>query len=558
MKNALLHYLTFILLTFGFTALDAQTCYIQKDEASGFDVQPYQAELDSAACQLVAAMPDSFANQFKVFSFGFYMDLEYYSGYSYPQAFLDMEAAVAQESPYYLLIGRQNDHTGVFTKFWVKVKLPNEGIFYCIDQLSSTLRDEINQKFTIIANTIHQINGNSPSYFDVTEQGTMDSLINYISDLNLCCLGEQRGYSGCTTCAFSKTQFKSLLLSEGLLDLNVGNIIDETQQSTSDEEIGFQIEIAGQMIDLDNAIDTLKAHIHAIFPHVSIKVYPFNYNQYCSNFAGIKSQYLNDDVIDLGILIGVVGENHGSGTVYWQMVSRDASVPEPVSFSSNICYFFNSEKFYVRNETCGNGPRGIIENYENYGFDYQFTFADPEITPLTLTTGNVYYEDGTTVMDYSNTSEPLTNRVITMTKPMIYERLALGTAFEPKTFAPWTLLWESGGSSQPFDFSAKDFFLDRQNYLFITDIITENGDFLDVAHNFRNMGNFLWGASTYIMGVPEWLALLGAHSQNMFGEFGTGGWDAPDDQYSIRLGRYYAKRMKWKTNYAGRNNVFKN
>lgn len=135
--------------------------------------------------------------------------------------------------------------------------------------------------------------------------------------------------------------------------------------------------------------------------------------------------------------------------------------------------------------------------------------------------------------------------------------LALGTAFEPKTFAPWTLLTESAGLSQPFDFSAKDFFLDRVNYLFITDIITENGDFLDVAHNFRNMGNFLWGASTYIMGVPEWISLLGAHYQNMFGENGTGGWDTPDDQYSIKLGRYYAKRMGWKTNYAGRNNMFR-
>jgi hypothetical protein len=68
------------------------------------------------------------------------------------------------------------------------------------------------------------------------------------------------------------------------------------------------------------------------------------------------------------------------------------------------------------------------------------------------------------------------------------------------------------------------------------------------------MGNFLWGASTYIMGVPQWLSLLGAHVNNLNTD---GGWDAPDDQYSIKLGRYYAERMGWKTVYAGRNNVFK-
>ena len=78
-----------------------------------------------------------------------------------------------------------------------------------------------------------------------------------------------------------------------------------------------------------------------------------------------------------------------------------------------------------------------------------------------------------------------------------------------------------------------------------------------VGHNYRNMGNFLWGAATYIMGVPQWLALSGAHGQNMFGKSGSGGLDSPDDQYSIKLGRFYAKKMKWKTIYGGKNNVFR-
>lgn len=85
------------------------------------------------------------------------------------------------------------------------------------------------------------------------------------------------------------------------------------------------------------------------------------------------------------------------------------------------------------------------------------------------------------------------------------------------------------------------FFADRENFLFITD------DGLNtVSHTFKNMGNFLGGAATYIMGVPQWMALTGGHLNNLKTE---PGWtfDTPDDQYSIKLGREYAKKMNWKT-----------
>jgi hypothetical protein len=34
-------------------------CYVQLDEASGFDVSPYQADLNAKACELKAAFPDT-------------------------------------------------------------------------------------------------------------------------------------------------------------------------------------------------------------------------------------------------------------------------------------------------------------------------------------------------------------------------------------------------------------------------------------------------------------------------------------------------------------------
>ncbi len=118
-------------------------------------------------------------------------------------------------------------------------------------------------------------------------------------------------------------------------------------------------------------------------------------------------------------------------------------------------------------------------------------------------------------------------------------------------FAPWALLLNSGGPSAPFDYSTKNFFLDRENYLFITDDGTNI-----VGHDYRKMGNFLWGAATYIMHVPEAIALFGANMNNLFTE---PGWrlDSPDDHYAIKLGRNYAKVVGWSTVYGGRNNIFK-
>lgn len=53
------------------------------------------------------------------------------------------------------------------------------------------------------------------------------------------------------------------------------------------------------------------------------------------------------------------------------------------------------------------------------------------------------------------------------------------------------------------------------------------------------------------------MALAGAHSQNIFGEFGSGGLYKPDDQYLIKFGRQFAKVHNWSTIYSCKNNISK-
>lgn len=59
-----------------------------------------------------------------------------------------------------------------------------------------------------------------------------------------------------------------------------------------------------------------------------------------------------------------------------------------------------------------------------------------------------------------------------------------------------------------------------------------------LAHDNYNFGNFLWGAAAQAVGVPLWIARLGAHLNNM--KFAKGKPDSPDDQLSISAGYHFA------------------
>jgi hypothetical protein len=311
-----------------------------------------------------------------------------------------------------------------------------------------------------------------------------------------------------------------MLKNEGMSSKAFSKIIDKTSNPNQGEEIGYKVEYQGATMDLDAVMTSVKGIIHNRFPNVSIKVYPFNYGDDCSDYHSIKNQFQADNV-DIGIMLGVVGQNNQPGQVFWSTLSKTTNAASPFQTTSDTIYYFDKSGKYLRKEAGQGGTRGIWLDYISPGHHYEFSFADPIITPRTLTTDTI--SESTPFETYLNTNEPRLNKVMMMNKDMIFSRLSASTAFDPHAFAPWSLFNGSDGWQAPFDFSTKDFFADRQNYLFITD----DGDYV-VAHNFRNMGNFLWGASTYIMGVWEWAALTGAHFNNLNTD---GGLDTDDDQW---------------------------
>lgn len=534
---------------------NSQNCYEVIADMSGIDISSYQAELEAAACELVEAFPEEFQNQFKVYDYGFFRMNEFMQG-----GFQTVWDKVIDDipTPYYLVFGKQSDQTGIYTKFWVDLKLPDGNFFLCINQLSPNLRENLKIKYQIVANEIHEYNGKNPFQYLKAEIAVMRQLQEYINELNNCCDYQNRSYSNCRACVLNTSQYNRFLDENQVLGVAVDKIIDNTAFIVHEEEIGYEIEISGSLINVDDIMSMFKQKIQLYYPSLSIKIYPCNYSNSCTDFSEILNKFMTEDV-DIGILAGVVGVDGESGLLRWQMISSDDNQPEPTTYDSDTCYFFNQEKEFIYKEFCRGDitPRGVLKNYDGFPFDIEFRFSDPEITPRTLTSSNVKGSLDQ-FLTYGITEEPLTNKAIMMTKDMIQARLSMvvqnkSGAFDYHFNSPWSLLQESTGWDGPFDYSTKNWLQDRKNFIFITDPLVGSDI---VGHNFRNMGNFLWGAATYIMGVPQPIALSGAHLNNLINEEDFS-LDSPDDQYAIKLGRYYAKIMKWKTLYAGKNNIFR-
>ncbi len=159
-------------------------CYRQLFDASGFNTDPYQGSLGEAACALRETLPTEFKDKFKVFSCGFYVLQQNFKEFGYPEAFTLAEQQVAAQSPYYLLFGRQSDPTGIYTRFYVALKLPSTGVFRC---LKENEKQFITNQIQSIAAANYEGNDNAAVQYYKAEIACMQALQRYIEKIASCC-----------------------------------------------------------------------------------------------------------------------------------------------------------------------------------------------------------------------------------------------------------------------------------------------------------------------------------------------------------------------------------
>ena len=179
--------IVFIGLMIMFLDLASQNCYIQKEEASGINVQVNQILLNQEACNLIGVFPESFQDDFKVYGAGFYLHLssiEETIGIN--QVYGNIKNEVQNESDYYLLIAKQSTSQGIYTNFFVDLKLPETDEFEC---LTETFRLLITEKVRKIIDDTFESLDRSPNQYHIAEIAGMNELERIISNINdgMCC-----------------------------------------------------------------------------------------------------------------------------------------------------------------------------------------------------------------------------------------------------------------------------------------------------------------------------------------------------------------------------------
>lgn len=221
------------LVVFCFNA-SAQSCYTRLFEASGINTDAFQNDLEEAACALKDALPPVYQDSFRIFDFGFYLHNEVFIG-SYPEIFNTSIITAAHQSKYYLLIGKQNDKNGLFTKFWIHLNLP-EAILCTGENQESVLMDNIRWK---MEDRYAEDNRNQ-NYYANAEIAGIVFLKDRITELVNCCeTNRNRSEISCSDCP-DEESIKRLLLEKEFTMADIDslsiNITVPLKNGKADEE----------------------------------------------------------------------------------------------------------------------------------------------------------------------------------------------------------------------------------------------------------------------------------------------------------------------------------
>ncbi|WP_282784624.1 hypothetical protein [Phaeodactylibacter xiamenensis] len=277
-------------------ALKAQSCFIQEDDATGslaFSTEEL-AELEAAACSLRAVFPTAFQNDFAVYDFGFYLHQQGYEG-GMPQVFQDKIAEVEQESPYFLLFGRELSNNSGLGRFWVEVRLPNSDQYPCLVERSWSIINSVK--------TILQESATSDEYgLDVQKLKSAIEKLHYHVDhaVNCCPLDTQGRTPLCPACFWENEDIGVQLGYAGFIELkNISNIrVDSISTAFEEMKLGLKVDIGlsneGVHQDFDITGELLEAKgLYGSDVSFSILKYNLDEEGTCSELAELYSSQID-------------------------------------------------------------------------------------------------------------------------------------------------------------------------------------------------------------------------------------------------------------------------
>jgi|GEM_PF-4006533 len=248
--------------------LQGQSCYVRLSDASGLEpTQSQLNELNSAACRLRDSLPSSFQNSFKVYDFEFYLHNETMVG-GYPEMFQDAISKVDTPNQYFLFFGKQTDKTGIYTKFWVFLKMPTTAQFSCMTALQ---REVYKKRVEVKINEKYAECKNSFLRYHEAEVAGMQEFIKIISEIKVCCLANRNGIAekslGCGGCSDSTaTSYFDLNKYETYqIPTQLSPPSNITKQWIIDKST-HKITINGETSTVADALDSLTLYLNTKFP----------------------------------------------------------------------------------------------------------------------------------------------------------------------------------------------------------------------------------------------------------------------------------------------------
>ena len=235
--------------------VNGQNCYQKLTDVSGIDHSASQSQIESAACELRDSLPSNFQNGFNVYDGGFYIHMEHFNGFGYPEGFEKLKQDAT--SPYYLLVGKQNESRGLYTRFWVDVKLPDITSDGCIPNLNA----EASNLVEYVLEREFNKSGRSHYSYPSALITAIEALNEYISNAKVCC---QNGgdVAQCIECN-NPDNIAAKLLSWGFVQENIQNIGDYSGSTNFPPEI---VDHANLLFTVNNltAVDIPASYIDQI------------------------------------------------------------------------------------------------------------------------------------------------------------------------------------------------------------------------------------------------------------------------------------------------------
>ena len=251
-----------------------------------------------------------------------------------------------------------------------------------------------------------------------------------------------------------------------------------------------------------------------------------------TGYGYFGARYMDHELMTMWLSVDPLADKYPNISPYNYCMWNPIRVVDPNGMDTLL---FNKNGKYQKTILSKGTPVGKMKRKD--GSFICFYFADPEndVKSAKDPDFRVQIVEDKTIKEYIKSTK--VDKYIKLLKKIGYSN------DERKYFALMFLANHSNAGTNPNDPFTLDYTCRlglTDNILYVTKV---GGEY--IGHNGHNFGNFLWGASANILEVPLWIALLGAHYNNIKSKDENGGkLDSLDDQFSISLGHKWSRRNK--------------